>query len=286
MSVMERLGLPDHVVDIIIRQNSAEGLKLEWTVSGKEGQVEVKLKWKPKRGPGGENDSVRKYKSPGNIRRDYYRMKRRLVELNSVCIGTDESDLSPGEIAGTISNDIQKAGLPLSTSGVAPSGQLPSIDKSGEKGKMSGNSTNRCGVKTRTMRRNENNEVELVRDDTDFDNMGEIHTPEKCDMTTISDVSINNSPIPCNSVTSPTSDLDIEMEPEVCLQTSNAIDNDLCLNLSLSEEQGKLENVSDFGDSVSPQPMPPETVTKQDLLNSINSLSANLEERIKSILNK
>ncbi len=82
VSTMSDLGLPDHIVDIITRQNSTEGVKLEWAISGREGLVEVKLKWKTERGPSGDEKNMpRKYKSQGNIRRDFFHMKMRLMIL-------------------------------------------------------------------------------------------------------------------------------------------------------------------------------------------------------------
>ncbi len=89
---MATLGLPDQVLDVIMKQKEVTGVELEWTISGGMKGIEVKLIWKPKRGPSKENGYGRKYKSPGNMRRDYFRMKQMLTELNSVAVGTEDLD--------------------------------------------------------------------------------------------------------------------------------------------------------------------------------------------------
>ncbi len=101
MSEMESLGLPDQVLDILLKQKDESGVELEWTISGSTRGVEVKLSWRPRgRGPSKENG--RRYKSPGNMRRDYFRMKRMLTDLNSVAVGTEDLNVSE-----TVKSDIQ-----------------------------------------------------------------------------------------------------------------------------------------------------------------------------------
>ena len=91
MSTMDEFGLPEPVVDIILKQKDVEGLELGWTISGGVKGVELKLTWRPTRGPSKDTGpGGRKYKSPGNMKRDYYRMKRMLTELNSIAVGTED----------------------------------------------------------------------------------------------------------------------------------------------------------------------------------------------------
>ena len=51
MSQMDSLGLPEAVVDMIKRQSQGEGLELEWHIGGNSTTVELKLVWRPARGP-------------------------------------------------------------------------------------------------------------------------------------------------------------------------------------------------------------------------------------------
>ena len=163
MSNMEGLGLPDHVVDLIMKQNGIEGAKLEWTVCGREGQVELKLKWRAQRGPREDHNSMKKQKSQGNIKRDYFRMKRRLAELNSVCVGTDDMDLPVPDTNCGVLDACTNVELPIS----APKHQRQTGKSVESKSKVCQDKTQSVSngegsVRTQNMRKQAVEEVDRV----------------------------------------------------------------------------------------------------------------------------
>ncbi len=71
-------------------------MKFEWSVNAKSEEMEIRLVWRS-RGTDGDRyvrNKAYTYKSPGALRRDNERLKRKLVEVNSKGTGTCEGDLT------------------------------------------------------------------------------------------------------------------------------------------------------------------------------------------------
>ena len=217
MSQRDMFGLPDYVLDILRRQSQAEGLELGWHVGGSDSKLELKLIWRPAGAPkrGGYNNS-RKRKSPGNLKRDYHRMKQMLVDLNSVAVGTGDLGDSLNDCDEPNTYDSCATGE-LSTPISAPDQDKRQNDCDLMKKSVTRKKDQNTGVRTRQMVKNE--EIENIRTEKDTSYMSEscydcMGTPVKCDIST-------------NSVDLDTSDLNHSLVSNIsphgqvdhCLQT-------------------------------------------------------------------
>lgn len=186
MSIMDGLGLPDSVLDILIKQKNAEGVELVWNIGGCGNQVEVNLIWRPVRGTRwGGNNVNQKYKSPKNFRRDYYRLKRRLVELNSVCVGTDDfvQDDTEGEKGtdNTLSHNTSPISTPQKVNplNVEPTFECEQTQSMTINVQQFKPQVERVGAKTTSMALE--TEKEIIRHSSTAHDLDYFGTPEKCD---------------------------------------------------------------------------------------------------------
>ncbi len=179
---MDNLGLPEAVVHMFKRQSQEEGLELDWHIGGSGAKVELKLVWRPVGGPRrDDNINRRKHKGPGNLRRDYMRMKQMVVDFNSVAVGTDDmtETTSVCESGGGHSHDICQNTAPIRTpvhNKVKDPGEVLHF-KSKSCVKRRANGT---GVRTRQMALND--EIQSMRAEDDIFCQSDSYT---CNISTV-----------------------------------------------------------------------------------------------------
>ena len=276
MSQMDSLGLPEAVVDMIKRQSQGEGLELEWHIGGNSTKVELKLVWRPARGPRRDYHSSKpKYKSPGNLKRDNIRMKQMLVDINSVAVGTDDLEemTSVDRPNAGHSHDTCVNESPI----CAPVHKQKKDEQFILKSKSGMRETKAIGVRTRQMAKYD--DVENIRAEEDMFNLSDsyhVSTPVKCD----------------NSMSTISNDLD-SPKPELAQSTASFHGllqydyHDHCLQTCHVDRE---ESVAE-GDlaTVTIQPVnkqkPPDKMTATDLIACMKNMFAETRQELKDHMN-